>query len=333
MPPPPIRRPLTIATWLIVSTVCLALSPLILAGGAIASAVMRRPQPRLLAGLIVEYFARELVVLLACGALWLASGCGWRIRGPRFRRAHYRLLRWFVGGLASRARELLDIRVRTEAEPAAAESLGADRPVLVLSRHAGPGDTVFLTDILMTRYDRLPSIVFKDALALDPCVDLLGHRLPHAVLDKSDADECEQRIREAAGRLGPRGALLLFPEGGNFTPERRRRSIARLRRKGMRDQAAAGEQMSNVLPPHPTGALAALRGNPESDVIFAAHTGLGLAAFPRQLWRDPPIGRTLTSHVWRAPAHERPDDPDAQVDWLYAWWQRIDDWVEAQGRE
>jgi 1-acyl-sn-glycerol-3-phosphate acyltransferase len=333
MPPPPVRRPLTITVWLVVSTICLLLSPLILAGGMVAAAVLRRPQARLFARLVVEYFARELLVLVACGGLWLASGCGWRIRAPRFGDAHYRLLGWFVGGLAGRARQLFDIGLRVEPEPGAAEALEADRPLLIFSRHAGPGDTVFLTDLLMTRFDRRPSVVFKDALALDPCVDLLGHRLPHAVLDKSDADECEQRIRETAARLRPRGALLLFPEGGNFTPERRRRSLAKLWRKGRRDEARAGEQMSHVLPPHPTGALAALAGDPDSDVIFAAHTGLGLAAFPRQLWRDPPIGRTLTVHLWRVGPDQRPPDPEAAAGWLYDWWRRIDDWVAAQGGE
>jgi hypothetical protein len=248
MPPPPIRRPLTITAWLVLSTMCLILSPLILAAGAVAAAVMRRPQPRLLARLVVAYFARELLVLIACGGLWLACGCGWRIRRPRFQLAHYRLLRWFVAGMASRVRRLLHITVETEPEPGAAEALNADRPVLVFSRHAGPADTVFITDILMSGYDRLPSVVFKDALALDPVV-------------------------------------------------------------------------------------AALSGNPESDVVFAAHTGLGLAAFPGQLWRHPPIGRTLTAHMWRVSPDERPDDPDAQVDWLYGSWQRIDDWVEAQGEE
>src|ERR1700761_3618045 len=333
MPPAPIRRPLTITTWLVVSSVCMVLSPLILAGGAIAAAVMRRPQPRLLARLVVEYFARELLVLMACGGLWLASGCGWRLRGPRFRLAHNRLLGWFVSGLASRVRRLLDITVETEPEPGAADSLRADRPVLVFSRHAGPADTVFIADILMSRYDRLPSVVFKDALALDPVVDLLGHRLPHAVLDQSDAEECERRIRQVAAELGPRGAMLLFPEGGNFTPERRRRSIAKLWRKGMRDEAAAGERMHHVLPPHPSGALAALRGNPDSDVVFAAHTGLGLAAFPRQLWRDTPIGRTMSAHMWRVSPDERPDDPGAQTEWLYAWWKRLDEWVQSEGEE
>ncbi|MFL5859579.1 MAG: 1-acyl-sn-glycerol-3-phosphate acyltransferase [Solirubrobacteraceae bacterium] len=331
MPPPPIRRPLTITAWVVMSSIVIVLSPLVLAAGAVASALLHRPQARVLARLIVEYFARELVVLVACAGLWIASGCGWQIHAPRLQRAHYRLLRWFVSGLAARARGLLAIDVAPDAAPEAAAALAGEQPLLFFSRHAGPGDTILLIDLLMSRYYRLPSIVFKDVLTIDPCVDLLGHRLPHAVLDRGDTDECEARIAEVSARLGRRGALVLFPEGGNFTPQRRRRAIASLRRKGRRAEAAAGERMTNVMPPHPGGALAALRGNPSCDVVFSGHTGLGLAAFPGELWRDPPFGRTLTTNMWLVPATERPSDPDDQVAWLYGWWARIDAWVRAQG--
>jgi len=60
---------------------------------------------------------------------------------------------------------------------------------------------------------------------------------------------------------------------------------------------------------------------------------LGLAAFPRELWRHTPIGRTLTTHMWLEPAAERPTDPDQQVEWLYEWWQRLDQWVRSEGEE
>ena len=30
---------------------------------------------------------------------------------------------------------------------------------------------------------------------------------------------------------------------------------------------------------------------------------------------------------WRVPSGEVPRDEAAQIDWLYQWWQRIDDWV------
>jgi hypothetical protein len=331
MPPTAVRRPLTITTWTLVSILCLGLSPLLLAIATLWAAVTRRPQPLLLMRLVITYFYRELLVLIGCAWLWLASGCGWRIHSPRSERRHYRLLRWFVHGLSVRARTLLDITLAPDASPEATASLGRDQPLLFFSRHAGPGDTLLVVDLLMTTYDRLPNIVFKESLTLDPSVDLLGHRLPHAVLDTAHAEECEARIQEVASTLSPRGVLLLYPEGGNLTSERRRRAIAKLWSRGRRREAAAGERMTHVLPPHPAGALAALRGNPECDVIFGAHTGLGLAAFPRQVWHQTPIGLTLKTHMWLVRAAERPRDPDEQVAWLYDHWRQIDDWLAAQG--
>jgi 1-acyl-sn-glycerol-3-phosphate acyltransferase len=185
----------------------------------------------------------------------------------------------------------------------------------------------------MSRYGRRPSVVFKEAVALDPSVDLLAHRLPHAMLDTSDREECETRIKQVTRELAPRGALLLFPEGGNFTPERRRSALARLRRKGQRRSARRAAEMPHVLPPRPTGSLAALQARNDADVVFAAHTGLGLAAYPRQWWRDMPIGRTLHTRMWLVPSDEIPSDPEEQVDWLYDWWKRIDDWIASQGTE
>jgi 1-acyl-sn-glycerol-3-phosphate acyltransferase len=287
----------------------------------------------LLARLVIAYFALELQVLTRCGVLWLLSGFGVRIRSPRFRAAHYHLLQVWVHGLAKRVLRLLRIDLAPELEEAAQRALESDQPLLFFSRHAGPGDTLLLVDHLLTRYRRLPSVVFKDTLAVDPCVDLIGHRLPHAVLDTSDREESEARIERVAANLAPRGILVLFPEGGNFTPERRRRALRKLWRKGRRRDAERGRQMANVMPPHPTGVQAALRGNPGADVIFSAHTGLGLAAFPRELWRHTPIGQTLRTRMWLDSATDRPTDPDGQIDWLYSWWRRLNRWVQEQGDE
>jgi 1-acyl-sn-glycerol-3-phosphate acyltransferase len=331
MPPPAIRRPLTVTAWLLMSAIALIVSPALLVLAAVLSALLRRPQPMLSARLLIAYFRLELGALAACGLLWLASGFGAAIRSRRFQLLHYRLLRWFVHGLAQSALTILDIDVSSELGEGVPELLKADTPFLFFSRHAGPGDTVLLVDLLTSRYGRFPSVVFKDTLAIDPSVDLIGHRLPHAVLDTSDSEQAEERIEVVSAGLGPRGVLVLFPEGGNFTPVRRRRALRKLRRKGLLREAAAGESMSHVMPPHPSGALAALRANPDADVVFGAHTGLGLAAFPGELWRHTPIGATFTARMWRAAAADRPLDPDRQVDWLYDWWKRIDRWIADQG--
>jgi 1-acyl-sn-glycerol-3-phosphate acyltransferase len=333
MPPAAVRRPVTVTVWLLMSLVCLTVSPVLLALAALVSAVSGRPQALIFTRLLVVYFALELATLIACGALWLASGCGAFIGSPLFQRLHYRLLRWFVHGFARRWQALLDIDLAAEEPTDATHALDRDSPVLLFSRHAGPGDTILLIDRLLTRFDRRPSVVFKQSVAVDPCVDLIGHRLPHAVLDTSDKEACEARIEQVAAELGERGVLLLFPEGGNFTAERRRRAVRKLWRTDRRQEAGKAENMSHMLPPRPSGALAALRGNPGADVIFGVHSGLGLAAFPREIWREPPLGKTFNTHMWLAPAADRPTDPDAQVAWIYDWWKRLDEWIDEQPPE
>ncbi|MGN6867106.1 MAG: 1-acyl-sn-glycerol-3-phosphate acyltransferase [Solirubrobacteraceae bacterium] len=333
MPPALIRRPVTVTVWLVVSAACVVVSPLLLGIGMAASALTGRRQPTIVARLIVTYFAHELGALVACGVLWLVAGAGWRIDAPRSRRLHWRLVRWFFGGLAASGRRVLEIDVRPDPSPEAVRALESDQPLIVFSRHAGPGDTLFIVDELVSRFDRRPSVVFKQSLAIDPSVDLLAHRLPQAMIDTSDREACEARIGELTAELGPRRTLLLFPEGGNFTPERRRSALLSLWRKGRRRSAERAEDMPHVLPPQPGGALAALRAGSENDVVFAAHTGLGLAAYPGQFWRDMPIGRTLHTRMWLVPAADIPTTDDERVDWLYDWWKRIDEWIAEQQQE
>jgi hypothetical protein len=151
MPPTAIRRPVTITAWLLMSTVCLVLSPLLLGLAWLYSTVGGRPQPLIFARLVIAYFALELAALLACGALWLASGGGLLMGSRPFQRLHYRLLRWFVHSFAGRWCALLEIDVPEGESPEATRALQADRPLLLFSRHAGPGDTVVLIDLLLTR--------------------------------------------------------------------------------------------------------------------------------------------------------------------------------------
>lgn len=333
MPPTFIRRPVTVTVWLVVSAACVVTSPLLLGIGLAASALTGRRQPAIVARLMVTYFAHELGALVACGALWLAAGAGRWIDTPRSQQRHWRLVRWFFGGLATTTRRVLEIDVRPDPSPDAVRALESDQPLIVFSRHAGPGDTLFIVDQLVSRFDRRPSVVFKETLAIDPSVDLLAHRLPQAMIDPSDREACEARIGELTAELGARRTLLLFPEGGNFTPERRRSALRHLWRKGRRGDAERAEDMPHVLPPRPGGALAALSAGREHDVVFAAHTGLGLAAYPGQFLRDMPIGRTLRTRMWLVPAADVPAADDERVSWLYDWWKRIDDWIAEQQQE
>jgi len=109
--------------------------------------------------------------------------------------------------------------------------------------------------------------------------------------------------------------------------------VRKLWRTDRQQEAAKADDMSHMLPPRPSGALAALRGNPGADVIFGVHSGLGLAAFPREIWREPPLGKTFTTRMWLARAADRPTEADAQVAWIYDWWKRLDEWIDEQPPE
>jgi 1-acyl-sn-glycerol-3-phosphate acyltransferase len=330
MPPVVVRRPVTVAVWLLACTVGLALSPFALGLGWLVRALTGQRRALIAARLALAYFSHELAALIMCGALWLAAGGGRLMGTGRVQLLHWRLLGWFIGGLAAAGRRTLEVDIETELSSDAGRALEADRPVIVLSRHAGPGDTIFIVDQLMSRFRRHPSVVFKQSIAIDPCVDILSHRLPQAMIDPADREGAKARIEQAVAQLGSRGALLLFPEGGNFTDERRRSALDRLRRKGRHGSAARAEDMPHVLPPQPSGALAALDASGGADVVFVAHTGLGLAAYPGQFWRDMPVGRTLRVRMWLEPSSQLPAAGEERVAWLYDWWNRIDEWIDAQ---
>jgi hypothetical protein len=132
--------------------------------------------------------------------------------------------------------------------------------------------------------------------------------------------------------MSSRSALVIFPEGGNWTPLRWRRAIDRLRRRGHPDLAERAAAMPNVLPPRPAGALAAIAACPRADVIFVAHTGLDRLVSVRDVWRSLLTDMEIRARWWRVPAASVPraDSSDTQITWLYDWWERIDAWITAE---
>ena len=168
----------------------------------------------------------------------------------------------------------------------------------MLSRHAGPGDSLLLVHHLLSVYHRRPRIVMKAALQLDPGLDVVANRVPNVFISPRQAGEkiYTDQIRRLAAGLGHDGALVIFPEGGNWTPGRWRRGIRRLERQGRADLAARARDMPHLLPPRTGGALAALAACPSADVIFVGHAGLDQLASVADVWRALPM-----DHVVRGP--------------------------------
>ncbi len=331
--PPRIIRRLIFAPLVIVITLgWIVLLPLLLILAVVASPSRagRRRMLRLIF-FSVAWLVMESAALFASLGLWVASGFGGRLKTPAHQDRHYGLVRWFMANLFRIMTKLFKLTVEIEEPELTPEELAArlTRPVIVLSRHAGPGDSFLIVNQLLSLYRRRPCIVMKGALQFDPILDVVINRLPHAFVwpGKGPGSGVTQEITRLAGGLGDTDALLIFPEGGNFTHGRRERAIERLETQGQHEAAARARGMSNLLAPRTGGVLAAVEAAPTADVIFVAHTGLDDLITARDIWRSLPMEQTVKSRWWRVRAADIPRDRDAQVTWLYGWWEQIDTWI------
>jgi 1-acyl-sn-glycerol-3-phosphate acyltransferase len=359
VPPRFVRRLVFAPLVFLITFTVVTLSPVI----ALAALVFtpsrsgRRRSLRLL-WFALSWLVMESLALSAALVLWIASGFGGRLRSEASMDRHYGLVRWFLDTLFRRAVKTFRLRVEIEEPEATPEELAArlTRPVIVLSRHAGPGDSFLLVHHLLSLYRRKPRIVMKAALQLDPSLDVVINRLPHAFVhprrkavptQRPSASEAgdtsahamhaapetpaegavSAEIRRLAAGLGPTGALVIFPEGGNFTPGRWRRGIAKLEHSQRFEEAQRARRMPNLLPPRSGGAFAAIDAAPTADVIFVAHTGLDDLITVRDVWRALPMEQVIKVKWWRVSADDVPRDRDEVVAWLFDWWERIDGWI------
>jgi 1-acyl-sn-glycerol-3-phosphate acyltransferase len=279
------------------------------------------------------YLALEVAGLAAAAVLWVLSGFGRRLRSPASRAAHYTVLRLLLDTLMRAAQRLFALRLVTDGEswsPLDDGVPGSTNAMVVLSRHAGPGDSFLLVHTLMNRdHLRQPRVVLKDVLQLDPLIDVYLNRLPNSFVasDPAAGHGSEEAIADLARDLGEEDALLIFPEGANFTPRRKVRALQRLRERGLLSAVRRAEAMRHLLPPRPGGVAAALRAAPHADVVLVAHTGLEHLSTVRDVWRGLPMDKTLHLRWWFVPAAEVPRDEEELTDWLYRWWETIDTWI------
>ncbi|HLM03709.1 MAG TPA: hypothetical protein VK402_00820, partial [Blastococcus sp.] len=62
-------------------------------------------------------------------------------------------------------------------------------------------------------------------------------------------------------------------------------------------------------------------------------TGLEHLNTARDLWRNLPMDKTLHLRWWFVPAIDVPHGETEQTEWLYQWWETIDDWIETIRRQ
>jgi 1-acyl-sn-glycerol-3-phosphate acyltransferase len=314
------RRALTIPLFVVLTIVIVGGLPLWLAAALVVDVVRRAPW---VATRCVLFFA----VYLLCEVVGIAASLAlWRpgMLGDRSLDRHYRLQQWWAGALFEGGRRIFDFDVTVEGEKEVGHG-----PVLVLIRHASTADTPLPVVLLNVRHGLRMRYVLKRELLWDPCLDLVGHRLPNVFVRRGSGDPQREAARVAglARDLGPRDGVLIYPEGTRFSPAKRERALAVISERGELERLARVLMLRHVLPPRPAGVLALLAAAPAADVLVIAHTGFEDSSRFTNFWNGALVGQRIHVRLWRVPRREIPETVDARVAWLDDQWARIDDWI------
>ncbi|HET9260538.1 MAG TPA: 1-acyl-sn-glycerol-3-phosphate acyltransferase [Acidimicrobiia bacterium] len=331
-PPRPVRR-LLLAPALVLGVVAAAvtLPVIVIAAAFISRYVPGKWRILRITWFLFLYLLVEAAALTMMFSLWVLSGFGLKIHAPAFIEAHYVLMAWMMRRIVASAKFTFKLNIVRESSPRRSSSVPPrnQRPVMVLSRHAGPGDSILLMDALANSFKRQPRIVLKEFLQWDPMIDVMLNRLPSAFVagGKDGRGELLETITEMAATMDGNDAFVIFPEGANYTEKRARRSIEKLREMGRPDLAERAEELENTLPPRSTGVMTALAAAPPgTDVFFVGHAGLETFVTPGDIWRGIPTDTNVAARVWYVSSDEIPS-PENQETWLFDMWVEIDDWI------
>ena len=310
-----LRRIVTIsAVWLLalVLLLLLALWVVVCILVDLATGKWRLPTLRLVAFALCWSWLEAIGVSVA-GILWLVG------RG-KSQPANYALQRWWAKQLIGSLRITCGFGIDVEGvEPL------SEKPLVCLGRHASLGDALVSAWVFGSLAHRYPRYVMKKELLLDPCLDVVGQRIPNYFVDRGSAAIRQEidGIRAMAANMIPKDVAVIFPEGTRTNDEKRVALVQRLEKRAPELHAKL-VGLERLLPPRSAGAAALLEAIPEGDVVLLWHVGFdGLDTFAgvrRRLTHAGPHARVVLE------SHDRASVPSGAAfeSWLDDRWLEID---------
>ena len=189
---------------------------------------------------------------------------------------HYDLMGWWAGLLMSALDATTGIRPRLEH----GEALAGGNAIVV-ARHASLADSLLSAWAIRCESNVRPRYVLKKELLNDPCLDIVGLRIPNYFLDRQAADSDAEldALRRLAAGVGAGTVGVIFAEGTRANDAKRLRAIEKIAERDP-ERAERMRGLRRLLPPRPAGTRAMVEGAPDADVVLAWHTGFdGLDSF------------------------------------------------------
>lgn len=270
------------------------------------------------------YLLCEVLGVLGAFVAWLASGVWAGGSRARFLRWNVRLQVWWATALYRGVERLFGVRTVVEGDAEVPPG-----PILVFVRHLSQADTLLPVLYVTGRHGIALRFVLKRELLWDPCLDIVGNRLPNAFVRRGSGESAREiaAVRRLMDDLGPDDGVVIYPEGTRFTPSKRVRILAKLAAQGDPSIAEQAQRLRHLLPPRPGGSLALLEHNERADVVLCAHTGLESAGSPRDLLTGRLVGATVRVRFWRVARAAIPSTPEERLRWLHHEWRRMDEWL------
>jgi 1-acyl-sn-glycerol-3-phosphate acyltransferase len=316
------RRALTLPLYGLALALLAVAAPLLVALVALVDLSTDRRFPRVRCVLFaLVYLTCEVGGLIVSGLLWL-----WRpFADPeRWIDRHYALQTAWAGTLFRSASWIFGFRTDVRGDEAAQPG-----PLLVFIRHASVADTLLAAVFLTGRHGLKLRYVLKRELLWDPCLDVVGQRIPNLFVRRNSGDPTREieAVRALAEGLGVGEGMLIYPEGTRFTPAKRVHRLRQVAEREGPERLARAERLEHVLPPRLGGPLALVDACPEADVLIVAHSGFEGIQKYGDTWRGGLIGRRVTVQCWRVARDEIPTGRAERARWLDDEWARVDEWV------
>ena len=260
------------------------------------------------------YLYCETAGIFACGYLWLTR----RKNREAYLQSNYRLQAWWAGTLKRGAEIFFDLRFVLH-NTACLKGPAA----LLFARHTSIGDTVLPIVYYATPEKVQLRYVMKSELLWDPCLELVGNRLPNYFVARGSKDSAAE-IKGVVGLLEglpENEGVFLYPEGTRFAAHKRERLVRKSAQNAELQQHL--ERWQSLLPPRLGGSLGILDANPQRDLLFFAHVGFEGSADFAELINGAWAHTEVHLEFWRVPFTDIPQDPAGQQEFLYQQWDRM----------